>query len=128
MNEFMKRFLVRSTILTLGFFILGLILYIQVIPQYYQNIYPVALIFFFLATNLVHAYLLRIAGKDMPKFTTRYMALSFLKMLFYLVVAVVFIYISKDQVKPFLINYLSVYVGFTILEVAEISRVVKINS
>jgi hypothetical protein len=124
----MKRFLVRSTILTLGFFILGLILYIQVIPQYYQNIYPVALIFFFLATNLVHAYLLRIAGKDMPKFTTRYMALSFLKMLFYLVVAVVFIYISKDQVKPFLINYLSVYVGFTILEVAEISRVVKINS
>jgi hypothetical protein len=88
----------------------------------------VALIFFFLATNLVHAYLLRIAGKDMPKFTTRYMALSFLKMLFYLVVAVVFIYISKDQVKPFLINYLSVYVGFTILEVAEISRVVKINS
>jgi hypothetical protein len=124
----MKRFLVRSTLLTLLFFFIGLILYTQVIPQYYQHIYPVALIFFFLATNLVHAYLLRIAGKDMAKFTTRYMALSFLKMLFYLIIAIVFIYINKDQTKSFLINYLSVYVGFTVLEVAEISRVVKINS
>jgi len=127
MNTLMKRFLVRSLVLALAFFVAGLILYTTVIPQYYLNILPAVLIFFFLTTNLVHAYLLRIAGKDMPKFTSHYMASGFLKMMFYLAVAIGFAIVSRGQVKPFLINYLAVYVGFTILEVAEISRVVKMK-
>lgn len=128
MNDLMKRFLIRSVILTVGIFILGWILYTQVIPQHYQQVFPFILLFFFLTTNLVHAYLLKIAGKDIPKFTTRFMAMSSLKMLFYLLVAIVYVLSSKEQAKLFLINYLAAYIGFTILEVAEISRVVKLKN
>ena len=127
MNELMKRFLIRSTILALVFFIMGWILYTYVIPQHYQNIFPFILIFFLLTTNLVHAYLLRVAEKYTPKFTIRFMATSSLKMLFYLTIAITYAFVFRDQAKFFLINYLAIYMGFTIMEVAEISRIVKVK-
>lgn len=128
MNALMKRFLIRSALLAIAFFVIGWIVYSQILPQYKMDIFPFILIFFFLATNLVHAYLLRIAGKDIAKFSTRYMATSMLKMFFYLLVAIAYIMISQEQLKLFLINFLIMYAGFTILEVAEISRVVKIKN
>lgn len=128
MNALMKRFLIRSTLLAIVFFLIGWIIYSQAVPQYQLDIFPFILIFFFLTTNLVHAYLLRIAGKDIAKFSTRYMATSMLKMLFYLLVAVAYMMIGQEQLKLFLINYLIMYAGFTILEVAEISRVVKMKN
>jgi hypothetical protein len=72
--------------------------------------------------------LLRIAESNMPKFTARYMVLSTMKLLFYLLVAIVFFMAKSEQAKLFLINYLIGYVCFTILEVAEISYVVKLKN
>lgn len=128
MNKLMKRFLIRSVILTFVFLILGGLLYVLLVPQYYQNIFLPILFFFLLTTNLVHLYLLRIAENDLPKFTNRFMMISTLKMLFYLMVAIIYILANRDQAKLFIINYLLAYVGFTILEIAEISRVVKLKN
>jgi hypothetical protein len=128
MNALMKRFLSRSVILFVTLLVLGWILYTQVIPQYLFKPWPFILIFFFVTTNLVHFYLLRIAESNMPKFTARYMVLSTLKLLFYLLVAIVFFMAESEQAKSFLINYLIAYVCFTILEVAEISHVVKLKN
>lgn len=127
MNKLMKQFIIRSIILSIAYLIVGGILYFQFIPQYYQNILPFILAFFFLTTNLIHAYSLRIAKKRIAKFSSQFIALSSLKMLFYLIVAVIFIVVNKEQAKLFLINYLATYVGFTILEIAEISRIVKLK-
>ncbi|MGQ7869043.1 hypothetical protein [Sunxiuqinia sp. sy24] len=127
MNILLKRFLYRTIILTLVLFLMGWALYSQVIPQYNMPGWPFILLFFFLTTNLVHFYLLRIAEKDIAKFSTHFMVLSTLKMLFYLFVALGFFLASRDQAKLFLINYLVAYVAYTAMEVAEISHVVKLK-
>jgi len=127
MNVFMKRFLVRSIIASVSLFFIGWIVYSQIVPQYYHIIFPFIIIFFFLTTNIVHFYLLKIADKSVPKFSARFMVLSTLKMFFYLVAGIGYIVISNVNVKAFLINFLAAYVIYTILEVAEISHVVKVK-
>ena len=128
MSLLMKRFLIRSVLLSLALALIAWILYNQIIPQHVFKPWPVILIFFFITTNLVHFYLLRIAGSNMPRFTARYMVLSTVKLLFYLLVAIVFFMAQRELAKLFLINYLIGYVCFTILEVAEISYVVKLKN
>jgi hypothetical protein len=121
----MKSFLVKSTVLTVIVLILGAILYYTVFSQFYRSILPGVLAFFYILTNLVHAYLLNIAGKSGSRFTAQYMAISFIKMFFYLAVVIVFVIINKEDAKIFLVNFLLLYVVYTIFEVYEISNFVR---
>lgn len=121
----MKSFLLKSTILTVIVLILGAILYYTVFNQFYRSILPGILAFFYILTNLVHAYLLNIAGKSGSRFTAQYMAISFIKMFFYLAVVIVFVITNKEDAKIFLVNFLLLYVVYTIFEVYEISNFVR---
>ncbi len=121
----MKSFLLKSTILTVIVLILGAILYFTVFDQFYRSILPVILAFFYISTNLVHAYLLNIAGKSGSRFTAQYMAISFIKMFFYLAVVIVFVITNKEDAKIFLVNFLLLYVVYTIFEVYEILSFVR---
>lgn len=121
----MKSFIVKSTVLTIIVFILGAILYFTVFIQFYHSILPVVPAFFYIVTNLVHAYLLNIAGKSSSRFTSQYMAVSFIKMFFYLAVAIVYVIINKEDAKIFLVNFLLLYVVYTTFEVIEFSKVVR---
>lgn len=121
----MKNFIVKSTFLTIIVFILGVIAYSTIFKHFFLPILPVVLAFFYMVTNLVHVYLLKIAGKSSSKFTSQYMATSFIKMFFYLAVAIVYAIINKEDAKIFLINYLLLYVIYTTFEVVEISKVVR---
>ncbi|OFZ01946.1 MAG: hypothetical protein A2491_10045 [Bacteroidetes bacterium RIFOXYC12_FULL_35_7] len=121
----MKSFIVKSTVLTVIVFILGAILYSTVFIQFYRSILPVVPAFFYIVTNLVHAYLLNIAGKSSSRFTSQYMAVSFIKMFFYLAVAIVYVVINKEDAKIFLVNFLLLYIVYTTFEVVEFSKVVR---
>lgn len=121
----MKRFFIKSTVLTIIVFILGAVAYTTFLKPFFISILPVAVLFFYGVTNLVHAYLLKIAGKSSSKFASQYMAISFLKMFFYLAVAIAFVIINREQAKPFIGNYLMLYLVYTSFEVYEFSRVVK---
>lgn len=121
----MKQFFLKSTILTAIIFGLGTGLYTTVLKDYYLPILPFLALFFFLITNLVHAYLLKIAVETGAKFTSRYMAISFLKMFFYLAVAFLFVIFNREVAKPFLLNFLSLYAIYTFWEVLEISKIVR---
>ena len=121
----MKSFIVKSTVLTVIVFILGAILYSTVFIQFYRSILPVVPAFFYIVTNLVHAYLLNIAGKSSSRFTSQYMAVSFIKMFFYLAVAIIYVVINKEDAKIFLVNFLLLYIVYTTFEVVEFSKVVR---
>jgi len=121
----MKSFIFKSTILTVIVFILGAIVYSLAFIQFYRSILLFIPVFFYIVTNLVHAYLLKIAGKSSSRFTSQYMAISFIKMFFYLAVAIVYVIIKKEDAKIFLVNFLLLYVVYTTFEVIEFSRVVR---
>lgn len=121
----MKSFLIKSTVLTVIVLLMGTILYSTVFNQFYRPISPAILAFFYILTNLVHAYLLNIAGKSGSRFSAQYMAISFIKMFFYLAIVIVFVIINKEDAKIFLVNFLLLYVVYTIFEVYEISNFVR---
>jgi len=104
---------------------LGAILYLTVLQPYYLTVLPWAVLFFYLGTNLVHQYLLKMAVKSGTRFTSQYMAVSFLKMFFYLAVAIVYVILDRENVKPFFANFLLLYIIYTIFEVSEFSKFVK---
>ena len=121
----MKQFLIKSTILTIIVFLLGSILYSTVLKSFYLAVLPYAVVFFYLTTNLVHAYLLKVAGNSGSRFSSHYMAVSFLKMFFYLAVAIVYVILNRENAKPFMAVFLLLYVVYTIFEVVEFLKVVK---
>lgn len=121
----MKSFLVKSSFLTLLVFILGEILYSTLLKPFYLTILPVMVALFYIVTNLVHAYVLRISISSGSRFTSYYMAASFTKMFFYLAVAIVYAIINKEEAKIFLINFLLLYTVYTSFEVVEFSKVVR---
>lgn len=121
----MKTFLLKSTVLTIIIFLLGTFIYSSYFEEYFLKIVPFAVIFFYVVTNLVHAYLLRIADKSGSRFTSQYMAVSFLKMFFYIAVAIGYVALNRDEAKIFLINFLLLYIVYTTFEVIEFSKVVR---
>lgn len=121
----MKRFIIQSTVLTIIVFMLGAIVYSTFLQQYYLPILPIAVLFFYIVTNFVHAYLLKIAVKSDSRFTSQYMAVSFLKMFFYLMVAVVYALLNREYAKIFLANFLVLYAIYTTFEVLLFSKVVR---
>lgn len=121
----MKPFIIKSALLTLAVLILGGVLYATVFKVFYLQVLPFLLVFFFGVTNLVHAYLLKSAGKSGAKFTAQFMAASFIKMFFYIVVAVVYVILERENARVFIINYLLLYVVYTIFEISELRKVVK---
>lgn len=125
MNPGMKSFIIKSTFLTIIVLLLGAIVYSTAFNPFYLSVLPVVLLFYYITTNLVHAYLLKIAGKSGSRFTSQYMATSFIKMFFYLAVAIFYVIINKEDARIFLVNYLLLYVVYTTFEVIEISKVVR---
>lgn len=121
----MKRFIIQSTVLTIIVFILGTIVYSTLLQVYYRPVLPFTVLFFYLVTNLVHAYLLKIAVKSGSRFTSQYMAVSFLKMFFYLTVAVAYALLNREYAKIFLVNFLLLYAVYTTFEVLHFSRFVR---
>ena len=124
----MKSFLVKSTLLTLLVYMLGAILYGGVIPSMYIKVLPLIPILFYGVTNLVHFYLLKVAARSNTRFTAQYMATGFIKMFFYMAVAIGYAFINKGQAKIFLINFLVLYIIYTTFEVVELSRVIRQNA
>lgn len=123
----MKRFLLKSTVLTIIVFTLGAIVYSTIFRQFYLPILPFAALFFLIVTNLVHAYLLKIAAKSSLRFTSQYMAASFLKMFFYLAAAIVYVIFNKGNAKIFIANFLLLYIVYTGFEVYEFAKVVRLK-
>jgi hypothetical protein len=124
----MKSFLVKSTFLTLLVFMLGAIVYAGLIPALYMKALPLIPLLFYGVTNLVHFYLLKVAARSNTRFTAQYMATGFIKMFFYMAVAIGYAFVNKGQAKIFLINFLLLYIIYTTFEVVELLRVIRQNA
>lgn len=120
-----NRFLLKSFILTIVSLIVGVCMYSTVLHPYYFTALWAIVPFFFVVTNLVHSFLIKIAVKSSSKFTSQYSAINFLKMFFYLVIAVIFMVTDREHAKIFIANYILIYIVYTIFEVTEFTKVIK---
>ncbi len=121
----MKSFISKLTILTIAIAIIGWLVFSLFFPEYYLPVLPYLLVFFYLVTIGIHVYQLRLAKKDIGKFTRSNMLITFFKLIIYSVVAVVYIALDKENAVTFVVCLMVLYLIFTFFEVSELTKITK---
>jgi hypothetical protein len=120
MNKKFKIFILRLTILTLGLGILGLLLHRFLPEGTISGTIPYLLALFYIITAVVHYILLRISTMNPRKFVGYFMLATFLKLLNYLVVIVVYVLTVKEGIFSFILTFFILYIIYTAFEVLTI--------
>ena len=121
----MKSFIVKLTVLTLAIALLGWLVFSLFLTKYYLPIFPFLLVFFYVVTLVIHLYQLSLAKKDLGKFTRSNMIVTFVKLMLYSVLAVVFIVLDKANAIPFVVCLMIFYLVYTFFEVSELTKISK---
>ncbi|MGV8092888.1 MAG: hypothetical protein AB2L24_13605 [Mangrovibacterium sp.] len=124
----MKHFIIQTTLLTTFFFIAGYLLYTLIIPDLYTPVLIFILLFIFLTTNIVYGWLFRTLKKNDRRFTSTFMAVTFVKIFIYLFVVIGMAWLQREYAKVIMVNFLIMYIGFLMMEVIAMVRLVKKNS
>jgi hypothetical protein len=123
-NNFFK-FIKGLTLYTLLILILGVILFLTVLKNYFLPILPVVLLFYYISTLILHKFMLQISQKDISRFSFKFMMLSLIKMFIYIVFGVLYIVIDEENAVIFLIVYLILYVAYAIYEVRSVMNLIN---
>lgn len=121
----MKSFTAKLTVLTLAIVLIGWLAFSMFVPEYYLPVLPYLLGFFYLFTIGIHAYQLKVAKKDMGKFARSNMLSTFIKLMLYSIIAVIYIAIDKENAIPFAVCLMLLYLIFTIFEITELTKISK---
>lgn len=115
-----QQFILRLTVLSL---VLGLLVFVlgRYLPHgIISPALPFLLILFYVITALVHYVLLRISALNPRKFVGYFMLATFLKLMNYLIVIVVYVWYVKEGVLPFILSFFILYIIYTVFEVLSI--------
>lgn len=119
----MKNFILKLTAVTIGIALIAGLVFLFFLPDYYIDVLPFLLLFFFIVTLFVHSYQLKLAKKDIGKFARSNMLITFLKLVLYSIFAVVYIAIDSTNAVVFVICLFVIYSVFSFVEVSEMSRI-----
>lgn len=113
----MKKYIQNLLIVISVVLIIAWLVFSKIIPQYYLPVFPFIILFFALVSVSIHAYQARLATKNTGKFTRSIMVITLLKLFVYSAVAVLYIAVDKVNAKIFIIEFMSLYLVFTVFEV-----------
>jgi len=96
-------------------------------PHKFLLLYPLFPIFFGIINIFIFHSLSLVKESSLSKFSTRYLLCTTVKLLSSLAFIVVFLFINKEEVIPFLATFLSVYFIFLFQEITSILNLFKKN-
>ena len=123
----MKRFLINIAGISVVLAVTGWLIFSQFIPQYYLPVFPFLVLFFVATSVSIHAYQLKLAKGEFAKFTRSNMLITFLRLVLYSVVVVVYIAVDTENAKVFVVCFMVLYLVFTIFEVFSLVRITNIK-
>ncbi len=115
-----QKFILRLTILTLVLGITGHLLNRFMPEGIISPALPYLLVLFYAITALVHYVLLKITTLNPGKFVGYFMVATFLKLMSYLIVIVIYVFYVKKGILPFIISFFILYIFYTVFEVVTI--------
>ncbi|MFV0590097.1 MAG: hypothetical protein ACK5M7_01815 [Draconibacterium sp.] len=121
----MKSFITKLTVLTLAIALIGWLVFSMFLPEYYLPVFPFLLGLFFLVTLVIHSYQLKVAKKDIGKFARSNMLITFIKLMLYSIVAVIYIALKKENAIPFVAVLMILYLLYSFFEVSETTKITK---
>jgi hypothetical protein len=119
----MKKFIINIAGISVVLTLIGWLIFSQFIPEYYLPVLPFLLLFFVATSVSIHAYQLKLAKKDIAKFTRSNMLITFFKLVLYSAVAVIYMAADRKNAKVFVICFMVLYLIFTVFEVFSLIRI-----
>ena len=123
----MKKFITKIVIASIVLTVAGSIAFTLLFPEYYLPVLPVLLILFVIASITIHSWQVRMSKKDLNKFARTNMMATMLRLVIYSTIAIIYIVNKPENALVFVICLMTFYLVFTIIEVADLSRVIKNN-
>ena len=119
----MKKYIQNLLVVIFVVSIISLFVFSKIIPQYYLPVFPFIILFYAIVSASVHAYQIRLATKNMGKFTRSILVITFLKLFVYSAVAVAYIAIDNENAKIFVVEFMTIYLVFTVFEVFSLLKI-----
>lgn len=122
MNQQFTNFFWKLTLFSAGAGLAGLALKHFLPEGYMPGSFFFILLFFWAVTLLVHFSLLRITRLSPRKFVSYFMLTTLVKLMIYFIAILVYVFMVKQDLLPFLLSFFILYILFTCFEVISILR------
>jgi hypothetical protein len=123
MKTIFLKFVIRCFMLTVFLeLIAGLFIY-YFPTDFVTPTLPFLPVFFFAATILVHYILLRAVEKRFGKFMNVFLLSTFLKLVFFIIVMVIYSITNRVDAVPFIISFFICYLLYTFYEIFSLAAV-----
>ncbi len=117
-NPGINRFSRNLVLFSLAALLLAAILYFILPPKFFSPAVPFLVLFFFAVTLLNFRILARSAGKKFIRFINYYILSTAIKLVLFIAVMTTYILLNRRDALPFGIWFFSLYLTFTVYEVA----------
>jgi len=124
MNAF-RKFLIRELIFALIIAIISYVLFQTVLKEYYLPVFWLLFGIITIFTAVFHLSVLQVSDKSSAKFSSKFMMVSGIKMIVYLMLIVYYAFSFPEKAKTFLISFFILYLLYTVFEVFLIVRYLK---
>jgi hypothetical protein len=115
-------FLKKITILSLCIGALIVISRFMLPAKYFSPALPFILVLFYASNIIVFNILIKATAKRINNFINYFMISSFLKLMLYIVVLSVYVFLNKQDAIPFTIGFFLMYIIFTVFEVTSLLK------
>ena len=120
-----KKFILREIIFAAILGALAYILFQTILKAYYLPVFWIILTVVVALTAIFHYSVIQIHTGETSKFTTRFMMVTAVKMMIYLVSLVIYVFSFPEKAVNFLISFFILYILYTFFEVYVIVRYLK---
>ncbi len=126
MHEATKKFLIRESLLFLFFIVAGGILFLFTpLSHFFSFSLFIPLILVYLLTTFIFNRLAKLGREKNNRFNYFFIGSTGLKLIFYLLVIIIYLLINPENAIPFVSVFLIVYFSYTFLEVESLLKILK---
>ena len=112
-----RNFVFRELIFAATLGLIALVLFQTVLKEYYLPVFWILFGIITVFTAVFHYSVLRVSEKETSKFTPKFMMVSGIKMIIYLVIIVYYAFSFPEKARIFLISFFVLYLLYTVFEV-----------
>ena len=121
----LSSFFKELTIFTLGISLIAFLVYQFLLTEYYLKVFPIIIIYFYLANTISFLLLKKSRLVNQVKFNTKLSLSTMIRLFGSLLFVSIYVVFNKDTAFGFVLVFGLAYVLFTILEVRTNLRLVK---
>ena len=119
------KFIIKTGLLTLIIYVIAIVLFSTVLKPFYLAVFPLQLLLIAGVTTIGHLWILKASTQNTVRFTTAFMGSATLKLMVYLIFILVYLWIDRSQVISFTLNFIVLYIIYTLFEVIEVLNFIK---